>query len=187
MPIYEFFSPDSRKIYSFFSHNIRSNDEIPFCPDGKNLRMQRMISGFSITGKSLDDHESDKNIGSNENSENPFSDMEPDKANYMMKELEKSVAGMDDENPDPKQVASLMRKMCEMSGEKVDAKMEEVVRKLEEGRDPAEIEQEMGDFLNESNNSEVKDDEGFSHQSQVKANIKPILRDEKLYDFNEYC
>ena len=33
---------------------------------------------------------SDKNIGSNENSENPFSDMEPDKANYMMKELEKS-------------------------------------------------------------------------------------------------
>ena len=112
--------------------------------------------------------------------------MEPDKANYMMKELEKSVAGMDDENPDPKQVASLMRKMCEMSGEKVDAKMEEVVRKLEEGRDPAEIEQEMGDFLNESNDSEVKDDEGFSHQSQVKANIKPILRDEKLYDFNEY-
>ena len=73
-----------------------------------------------------------------------------------------------------------------MSGEKVDAKMEEVVRKLEEGRDPAEIEQEMGDFLNESNDSEVKDDEGFSHQSQVKANIKPILRDEKLYDFNEY-
>ena len=39
-------------------------------------------------------------------------------------------------------MASLMRK-CEMSGEKVDAKMEEVVRKPEEGRDPAEIEQEM--------------------------------------------
>ena len=64
-------------------------------------------------------------------------------------------------------------------GEKVDAKLEEVVRKREEG-DPAEIEQEMGDFLNESNDSEVKDDEGFSHQSQVKANIKPILRDETL-------
>ena len=57
MPIYEFFSPDSRKIYSFFSHHIRSNDEIPFCPDGENLNMQRMISGFSITGKSLDDQE----------------------------------------------------------------------------------------------------------------------------------
>ena len=41
-------------------------------------------------------------------------------------------------------------------------------------------------LLNESNDSEVKDDEGFSHQSQVKANINPILRDEKLYDFNEY-
>ena len=37
--------------------------------------------------------------------------MEPDKADYMMKELEKSVEGMDDENPDPKQMASLMRKM----------------------------------------------------------------------------
>ena len=73
-----------------------------------------------------------------------------------------------------------------MSGEKVDAKMEEVVRNLKRGEIQLRLSKKMGDFLNESNDSEVKDDEGFSHQSQVKVNIKPILRDEKLYDFNEY-
>ena len=50
----------------------------------------------------------------------------------MMKELETSISGMDEDNPDPKQMGSLMRRMCEMS-EHMDEPMEEVVRKLEEG------------------------------------------------------
>ena len=184
MPIYEFFSPDSRKIYSFFSHHIRANDEIPSCPDGKDLSMQKMISGFSITGKNIDGHKTEKDLSSDDNSDDPFADMEPDKAGYIMRELEKSVDGMDDENPDPKQMASLMRKMCEISGEKVDDKMEEVVRKLEEGVDPLEIEHEMGNYLNEFVDPDEKDEDGISQQ--FKAKIKPIIRDEELYDFDEY-
>ena len=55
--------------------------------------------------------------------------------------------GMDEENPDPKQMGQLMRKMCEMTGERMDEPMEEVVRKLEEGMDPDALEERMGDFL----------------------------------------
>ena len=29
-----------------------------------------------------------------------------------------AIGGMDDENPDPKQMGALMRKMCEVTGEK---------------------------------------------------------------------
>ena len=42
----------------------------------------------------------------------------------MMKELEGAIGGMDDDNPDPKQMGALMRKMCAMTGEKMDESME---------------------------------------------------------------
>ena len=63
-----------------------------------------------------------------------------------MKELEGAMNGMDDENPDPRQMGQLMRKMCEITGERMDEPMEEVVRKLEEGMDPDALEERMGNF-----------------------------------------
>ena len=47
-------------------------------------------------------------------------------------------------------MGSLIRKMSEMTGESIDEQMEEVVRKLEEGKDPNDIEQEMEDLMDES-------------------------------------
>ena len=48
-----------------------------------------------------------------------------------------------DEN-DPRAMARMMRRMSEVTGEKIDGEMEEVVRKLEEGTDPDELEEQMG-------------------------------------------
>lgn len=48
-----------------------------------------------------------------------------------------------DEN-DPKAMGRMMRRMAELSGEKIDGEMEEVVRKLEEGSDPDELEDRLG-------------------------------------------
>ena len=56
--------------------------------------------------------------------------MDPNQAEKIMKELEGAMGGMDEDNPDPKQMGQLMRKMCEMTGESMDETMEEVVRKL---------------------------------------------------------
>ena len=44
----------------------------------------------------------------------------------------------------PRQMGSLMRKMSELTGESMDEPMEEVVRKLEEGMNPDELEERMG-------------------------------------------
>ena len=69
-----------------------------------------------------------------------------------MKEMEKSIDGMDDENPDPKQMGSFIRKMSEIT-ERVLTSRWKVVRKLEEGKDPNDIEQEMEDLMDESKES----------------------------------
>ena len=82
----------------------------------------------------------------------PFADMESSQAKQVMSELEKSMHGLDDENPDPRQMGSMMRKICEMTGEKVDEPMEEILRKLEEGVSPDQIEENMGSVLDENEN-----------------------------------
>ena len=48
--------------------------------------------------------------------------------------MEKEFSGVDEN--DPKAMARMMRKMSEITGEKMDGQFEEVVRKLEEGADP---------------------------------------------------
>ena len=99
MPIYEFFSPETRKIYSFFARSIAYADEIPLCPDGSKFKMEKMFSAFSITGprKEIDSEE----VSSGVEAEDPFAGMSQDKANLVMQELESAMGGMDEDNPDP--------------------------------------------------------------------------------------
>ncbi|MEQ1854380.1 MAG: FmdB family transcriptional regulator, partial [Chthoniobacteraceae bacterium] len=54
MPIYEFFCPDNRRIYSFFARSLRFADRVPRCPDNQKWRLEKMISGFAITGAAKD-------------------------------------------------------------------------------------------------------------------------------------
>ena len=186
MPIYEFHSPDSGKIYSFYAPSTSYADLRPLCPDGKNKKMVKLLSGFSITGK----REELPEVSSDSDPEDPFAGMDPDQANRMMKELENSIAGMDEDNPDPKQMGSLMRRMCELSGENMDEPMEEVVRKLEEGMNPEELEERMGDLMgneDDGESPESPDDGNESAQSKLKRLLmKRPQRDPTLYDFRDY-
>ena len=49
MPIYEYHSPDTNKIYQFFSPAVIENNLVPTCPDGKNFKMNKIISNFVFT------------------------------------------------------------------------------------------------------------------------------------------
>ena len=181
MPIYEFYSPDLQKIYSFFSHKVRSSDEVPTCPDGEQVSMQRLISGFSITGKQPSEIQESPQTDNSD--ADPFADLEPSKAKHLMQEMEKSISSIDDDNPDPKQMGNLMRKMCEMSGERIDDRMEEVVRKLEEGKDPNEIENDMEEYLS---GDSIDANEENEESARKLLNQKKMTRDEELYQFEEY-
>jgi hypothetical protein len=75
----------------------------------------------------------------------PLSD--PRTEREMMKLM--SAAESMDEN-DPRQLGSLMRKMSDLSGEKLDGEMEEAVRRLEAGEDPEKIDAAMGELFGEA-------------------------------------
>ena len=106
-----------------------------------------------------------------------------------MSELEKSMHGLDDENPDPRQMGSMMRKICEMTGEKVDEPMEEILRKLEEGVSPDQIEENMGSVLDENENLPEGNTESEKDARMEKKNKKmrvPPSRDPILYDVRDF-
>lgn len=190
MPIYEFMSQNTGKIYSFFAHSPSYADKIPFCPDGKKYKMEKVISGFSITRQKEEAPEIPAG-DSGDDPNDPFAGMDPGQAEKVMKELEGAMGGMDEDNPDPKQMGQLMRKMCEMTGETMDEPMEEVVRKLEEGADPDELEDRMGDFLGDEQPNDKTGGNEEDSMDSVKSRLKKLIkkkmvRDPKLYEFSEY-
>jgi hypothetical protein len=57
MPIYEFYSPDTNRIYSFFARSLAQGQLTPRCPDNPKARMERMISRFAVTGRAKEKSE----------------------------------------------------------------------------------------------------------------------------------
>ncbi|MEK9772161.1 MAG: hypothetical protein VW576_01225 [Opitutae bacterium] len=185
MPIYEFYSPKTNKIYSFYSRRLTKTDEIPHCPDGKDFEMQKLISGFSITGSNAndenlqDDFEEGKEL-------DPFSRLNENQSAQVMREMERAMSGMDDENPDPRQMGALMRRMCEMTGEKMDGVMEEVVRKLEEGANPEELEERMDGVMEDQDDGQGTMENSSVHSHLQKIRKRFLTRDPELYEMNDF-
>lgn len=158
MPIYEFLCPECNRIFSFFSKSLKET-RIPHCPRCKSDHMIRQISlvsplrtkkGRHNVADSASDAEGDV-----PRSHDPEEDAKMEKA---MKVLEREMAGMDEENPDPRQLGRLMRRMSEMTGEPMPEELHEAVKRLEAGEDPEKIEEEMGDLFGEG---EYGDDSGY--------------------------
>jgi len=185
MPIYEFFSPNTRKVYSFYAKTSSLSHITPFCPDGKAFVMKKIISGFSITGVT-EDTQANLTDETSITDSDPFADMSASQASAVMKEIEAVCGGMDGDNPDPRQMGAVMRRISEMTGEKIHGGMEEVIRKLEEGADPEDLEDRMGEFDDlgeETIGSEKDDKEGLTVS---KRNKTFVVKDPNLYEMENY-
>ena len=77
---------------------------------------------------------------------------------------------------DPRQAANLMRKLTDMTGLKLGPGMEEALRRMEAGEDPEQIEEEMGDILEE------EDPFDFQERKTIRAKTRTPIKDEKLYE-----
>jgi putative FmdB family regulatory protein len=167
MPIYEFLCLDCNRIFSFLSKSF-NEERIPNCPKCKGTNMTKQISLVSplVTKNSR----SSKQQHSDDESAPPYDPAEEARMEKAMKVLEKEMAGMNEENPDPRQLGRLMRKMSEITGEPMPEEMTEAVKRLEAGEDPEKIEEEMGDLFGE--------DEYGSN-----AGYGGPVRDPGLYDF----
>ena len=140
VPIYEYYCPNNNRIYQFFAKTVAQGQRTPKCPDNPGFRMERVMSSFAITGGGK--MEGEKPPADAEFGAVGGDDPEDPKMEAAFDQLEQEMDGVDEN--DPKAMGRMMRRMSELTGEKLDGEMEEMVRKLEEGQDPEKLEEQMG-------------------------------------------
>jgi putative FmdB family regulatory protein len=163
MPIYEFYCRQCNTVYKFFSKAVNT-EKTPDCPHCKNVKLQRIVSIFST-------------ISGNKEEKAPGTDM-PHLDEHKMEKAMTLLAQEAEKikEDDPRQAATLMRKLSDATGLSMGAGMDEALKRLERGEDPDKIEEEMGDIL------EAEDP--FSLDAKVKKKGKksePKI-DETLYE-----
>jgi hypothetical protein len=170
MPIYEFFSPDTNKVYSFFARSLSQGKKIPRCPDKPEARMERVISRFAVTGRAVEKKEAAADAG------DPRMDR-------MMAEMQSEMAGIDESNPDPKALGRMMRKMTEATGQPVPREMEQMIRRMEAGEDPEKLEEEFGDALGDM---DMPGEEFPGEAGAVRRASRRPVRDPALYEMSDF-
>ena len=178
MPIYEFYCPENHRIYSFFARSLAHAGKTPRCPDNPKHRMERMMSTFAVTGRAKEKPDM-----------LPGADLDDPRMEAAMAEMEREMSGMDDQNPNPRQLAHLMRKMSEMTGEKVPQQMEQMLKRLEAGEGPERIEEEMGDIMGDAGLEDGGPEES-KEQAAIKARLRSLRRkpqrDPTLYEMSDF-
>jgi|ERR1051326_8185689 hypothetical protein len=182
MPIYEFYCPEHNTIYQFFAKTLAQAKVVPKCPEDPTHPLQKVVSNFAVTrgGKNADEvTPTSSGIGTAEDA----------KREAAMGALESEFANVDEN--DPRAMGRMMRRMAELSGEKIEGEMEEVVRKLEEGADPDALEEQLGgekpcnmpDPYEESLDEKKGVDAATEGRSRFRVRRSAPIRDPKLYDY----
>ncbi len=135
MPVYEFLCPQCNRIFSFHCFRVDTS-KTPKCPKCGASDLSRVPSRFGITAASVG--------GGDEGSEPELDD--PRVEREMMR-LASEMENIDESNP--RQMASAVRRMAEIAGEPVTPAMEEMIRRMEAGEDPDQVEEDLGDALSE--------------------------------------
>lgn len=189
MPIYEYYCPDNHTIYQFFAKTLAQGETVPPCPDNPKYRMRKIVSSFAIAsgGKKVEagaDPVADANPAAGCGEDDP-------RMEAAMSAMENEFAHVDEN--DPRAMGRMMRRMAELTGEKIDGEMEEVVRKLEEGADPDSLEDQLGGGPEEGGGMDdpygagpggapaAKDPKEPRHRFRVRR--RAPTRDPRLYDY----
>lgn len=172
MPIYEFYSPDTHRIYSFLARSLDQGRQTPRCPDRPKARMERLVSRFAVTGRAK------------EKTDTPTDGPLDPHMEQAMAEMEREMATMSEDHPDPRQIGRLMRKMTAATGRKLPEAMEHMIQRLEKGEDPERLEEEFSDsFANFEEEFGEETAQALGLPTRKKA--APV-RDPKLYEMADY-
>ncbi len=186
MPIYEYYCPDNNTIYQFYAKTLAQGQTVPKCPANPAFRMQKIVSAFAVTRGGKADDAPPSPAADRQAGGDPAEDARMDAAMAAMEHEFSSV----DEN-DPRAMARMMRRMSEITGEKIDGEMEEVVRKLEEGADPDSLEDQLGgsddttgdDPSAAGSGGEQGSPDAKEPRHRFRARRPAPRRDPKLYDY----
>jgi hypothetical protein len=192
MPIYEYYCANNHTVYQFYAKSVAQGKLTPKCPENPRWPLKRVVSQFAFTGRAQEPRaEADTPAGPGD----PAGDARMEAAMASMEREFDSV----DEN-DPRAMARMMRRMSELTGEKIDGEMEEVVRKLEEGADPESLEDKLGGGPGEDGDGEddpygmsggpagAPKTEAEKKEARMRWKIRRAStaprRDPKLYDYD---
>ncbi len=173
MPIYEFYSPDTNKVYSFYARSLSQGSKIPRCPDRPGARMERMISRFAVTGRA-----EEKTAGG--------PDPTDPRMERAMAEMEREMAGFDEKNPDPRALGHMMRKMTEATGQAMPKEMEQMIRRLEAGEDPEKLEEEFGDAFDGMDLPDDQTGDAGTPTAGSRLRSRRPVRDPALYEMADF-
>ncbi|CAN5722692.1 zinc ribbon domain-containing protein [soil metagenome] len=170
MPIYEFYCPDNHTVYQFFARSLAFREKTPRCPENGSYRMEKRVSKFAFLRGAKEAAADD-----------PFADLDDSKMEALMADMERDMAGMDEANPDPRQLGHLMKKMTDVMGDKAPPEMREIIRRLESGEDPEKLEAQFG-------GGEGEDGAELFSQTvkKIRASLRAPQRDPKLYEMSEF-
>lgn len=175
MPIYEFYCPDNNRIYQFYAKTIAQGTAVPTCPDNPRFRMKKIISAFAVVGRAGRAQEAPGTGAEAGPGEGGDARMEA-----AMGEMEREFSGADE--GDPRAMGRMMRRMAELTGERIDGDMEEVVRRLEEGADPESLEEQLGGAPGGEEGPQAGA-AGAEPATRPRARRTAPVRDPRLYDF----
>lgn len=187
MPIYEYYSPDTNRIYSFFAKTLAQGRRVPKCPDDPKARMVKLVSSFAIGGGGGEREPG----GGGGDAAGPGSEGGSDdpRMEQALGAMEKEFSAIDEN--DPRAMARMMRRMSELTGEKMDEPMEAAMRKLEEGADPESLEEEFGDAFGDDGGGgslagpeQPAGEAPKSGRRRVRTRRPAPVRDPKLYDYD---
>jgi hypothetical protein len=181
MPIFEFYSPDTNKIYSFLARRSGFADRTPRCPDNPAFRMQKRVSSFSAIRGATEK--------SDDTADSPG--MDDPRMERAMAELEREMPSLDSNNPDPRHMGRLMRRMAELTGQKIPGPMREMIERMERGEDPEKLEEEFGGLMDEEGEDfmggeDVLGGEGEVALARAATQRRKPARDPRLFEMSDY-
>jgi hypothetical protein len=194
MPIYEYYCPDNNTIYQFFAKTLAQGKLTPKCPDNPKFRMQKAVSSFAVKTGGKKSGEAEAKAGMPGDASAGGDPAEDARMEAAMNAMEGEFSTVDEN--DPRAMGRMMRRMAELTGEKIDGEMEEVVRKLEEGADPDKLEEQLGGAFPEEGGgvddpygegpmpgADKDKPEPKEGKFRFKAKRRPLRRDPNLYDY----
>ena len=185
MPIYEYYCPDNHTIYQFYAKTLAQGRTIPKCPANPKFRMEKAVSAFAVTRGGKDAGAEPVAAGGSDGGDDPAADARMEAA---MSAMEREFSSVDEN--DPRAMGRMMRRMAELTGEKIDGEMEEVVRKLEEGADPDSLDDQLSEGMPDepdlpADASSTPTVEARLRRLRYKKPAQPLRRDPRLYDYDQ--
>ncbi len=171
MPIYEYYCPQNHKIYQFLARSLADRDHVPRCPDNASFTLEKRVSRFAVIGRAKEESEND-----------PLAGLDDARLEGLMSEMEGEMGKIDNDNPDPRQLGHFMRKLTDVMGDKTPPELREVVRRLEAGEDPENLESEFGSLEEGAEGG----DPIFGQVRKIIHSARPPERDPRLYELRDW-